>query len=96
MRAVRSGPWKLFDNGRLYNLDDDISETKNVAPANPKVVARLEDHLAGAREDLGDGEKPGKNCRPVGFAENSRVILPRPDVEGEAAFAPVGPQHRRR
>ena len=96
LRAVRSGPWKLFDNGRLYNLDDDISETKNVAPANPKVVARLEDHLAGAREDLGDGEKPGKNCRPVGFAENSRVILPRPDVEGEAAYAPVGPQHRRR
>ena len=59
-------------------------------------MARLEKLLARAREDLGDGEKPGNNCRPVGLAENPRVILPRPGVEDEAAYAPVGPEHRRR
>jgi arylsulfatase A-like enzyme len=96
LRAVRSGPWKLFADGRLYHLERDISETKDVAAANPDVVAGLEEHLAWAREDLGDGDKPGKNCRPAGVAEDPRVILPRPGVEGEAAYAPVGPEHRRR
>ena len=96
LRAVRSGPWKLFVDGRLYHLERDISEAHDVAATNPDVVARLEEHLARAGEDLGDGEKPGKNCRPVGVADHPRVILPRPGVEGEAAYAPVGPEHRRR
>ncbi len=96
LAAVRSGPWKLFADGRLYNLDQDISETENIAAKHPEVVARLEKLLARAREDLGDGEKPGKDCRPVGSAENPRVILARPGVEGDAAYAPVGPEHRRR
>ena len=93
---MRSGPWKLFADSRLYNLEEDISETRDVAAANADVAARLEQHLARAREDLGDGEKPGKSCRPVGVAENPRVMLPRPGVEGDAAYAPVGPEHRRR
>ena len=96
LAAVRSGAWKLFANGRLYHLEQDISETKDIAAKHPDVVARLEKLLAQAREDLGDGDKPGKNCRPVGLAENPRVILPRPGVEGEAAYAPVGPESRRR
>jgi arylsulfatase A-like enzyme len=96
LSAVRSGPWKLFANGRLYNLDRDISETKDIAAKHPDEVSRLEKLLARAREDLGDGEKPGKNCRPVGLAGSPRVILPRPGVEGEAAYAPVGPESRRR
>jgi len=95
LRAVRSGPWKLFVDGRLYNLDQDISESHDVAASRPDVVARLREHLARAREDLGDGETPGKNCRPVGVADNPRVILPRPGVEGDAAYAPVGPDQRR-
>ena len=43
--AIRQGPWKLIflkDGGReLYNLQTDLSETKNVAEANPEVVERL-------------------------------------------------------
>jgi len=96
LKAVRSGPWKLFVDGPLYNLDQDIAEKRDVANQHPEVVARLEEHLARAREDLGDGEKPGANCRPVGVASNPRVILPRPGVEGDAAYAPVGPDQRRK
>jgi arylsulfatase A-like enzyme len=95
LSAVRSGAWKLFADGRLYHLDWDVSETRDIAAKHPDVVARLETLLARARDDLGDGEKPGKDCRQVGIADNPRVILPRPGVEGEAAYAPVGPEHRR-
>ncbi len=43
--AIRQGPWKLIflKNGKreLYNLQNDLSETKDVAEANPDVAARL-------------------------------------------------------
>ena len=43
--AIRQGPWKLIflPNGKreLYNLQTDLSETSNVAEANPEVVERL-------------------------------------------------------
>jgi arylsulfatase A-like enzyme len=58
LQAVRQGPWKLHlpdhkvyynyvkDKGsnelELYNLETDIGETRNVAKANPSVVAELQ------------------------------------------------------
>ena len=43
--AIRQGPWKLIfkkDGSReLYNLETDLSETKDVLAANPEVVAKL-------------------------------------------------------
>ena len=45
--AIRQGPWKLVSHRsgeqELFNLESDISETKNVAPENQEVVK----HLAG-------------------------------------------------
>ena len=44
--AIRQGPWKLimYRNGKreLYNLKDDVSETKDVSRANTEVAGRLE------------------------------------------------------
>ena len=91
LRAVRSGRWKLFADGKLYDLSADISESRNVAAKHPDVVKRLWKHLQDAREDLGDGAKKGKNCRPIGKAKDPRTILPRKGVTGKAAYAPVGP-----
>ncbi len=97
LRAVRSGKWKLFKgNGALYNLADDMGERKNVARQHPDVVQRLRGYLAQAREDMGDGGHPGKNCRPAGVATKPHTILPRPGVEGDAAFAPVRPVRRKK
>ncbi len=49
-QAVRCGKWKLRHvNGQppeLYNLEDDISETTNLAPEMPKLVARLQGERA--------------------------------------------------
>lgn len=83
LRAVRSGPWKLFRNGQLYNLDEDIGESRNVAADHPEVVKRLKGYM-----DQFDAEIR-RNARPVGVAEHPRTLLPRPGMQGEKAFAPT-------
>jgi arylsulfatase A-like enzyme len=44
--AIRQGPWKLIPGpgekgGELYNLADDLAETKDLAAANPEKVKEL-------------------------------------------------------
>ncbi len=91
LQAVRSGRWKLHlaleakranltgrtvpAQAELYDLVADIGETNNVAADHPEVVQRLLGLAEAAREDLGDGDRPGKNQRPVG-----RVVDPKPQV----------------
>ena len=53
-QALRAGPWKAVRTGmhrippggapqtRLYNLDDDVGERKNLAKERPEVLARME------------------------------------------------------
>jgi len=76
LRAVRSGKWKMFEDGRLYNLRKDIGETKDISQSHPEVVKRLTNYLKKARKDLGDKDEGGKNCRPPGIVENPEPILP--------------------
>jgi len=82
LQAVRSGRWKLHlasdakranlaggttpARAELYDLVADIGETHNVAADHPEVVQRLLGLAEAAREDLGDGDRPGKNQRPAG------------------------------
>ncbi len=63
------GPYKEAKCGlELYNLDEDIGESKNVAEQNPEVVKQLQvlsDHM---RTDLGDAltKVNGTGIRPAG------------------------------
>jgi arylsulfatase A-like enzyme len=51
----------------LFDLENDIGETTNVAEQHPEVVARLQQHAAEMRKELGDGKKiPGTARRPLG------------------------------
>jgi arylsulfatase A-like enzyme len=55
--SVRSGDYKLiefYEDGRLelYNLADDISETRNLAAALPNVTARLHALLRAWRDSM--------------------------------------------
>lgn len=55
-QAVRTGEWKAVRLKRdapleLYNLSTDPGEQNNVAAANPKVVARIEEYLKTARTE---------------------------------------------
>lgn len=56
--AIRDGDWKLIENyedGRLelYNLADDIGETRNLAGQEPRRAADLQARLAAWRKDIG-------------------------------------------
>jgi arylsulfatase len=55
----------------LYNLKEDIGESKNVAAKHPEVVRRLEALADKARADLGDSltGKKGKRVRAPGQAD---------------------------
>ncbi len=85
LRAVRSGKWKLHlpysrtQRGkkapqevpaRLYDLEADPGETADLKEKHPEVVQRLLGLAEKAREDLGDGDQPGKNQRPAGSVDD--------------------------
>jgi len=78
LQAVRSGKWKLHLPGgkrelRLFDVEADIAESKNVAARNPGIVKRLSALAEQARADLGDGGHAGAHQRPAGM-----VVTPRP------------------
>lgn len=91
LHAVRSDKWKLhlplkmkrrnWGKGtpdsplQLYDLEDDIGETTNVADKHPDVVKRLLTLAERAREDLGDIDRKGKNQRPAGWVDNPKPLL---------------------
>ena len=61
---------------RLYNLDQDIGETNDVAAAHPDVVERLQKLVAAMSDDLGT-EKPGPGVRPPGRVSQHQPLLLR-------------------
>jgi len=51
---------------RLYNLDEDIGERRDVAARHPEIVARLTEYLRGMDADLGIGKVNGPGVRESG------------------------------
>ncbi len=72
LEAVRSGKWKLHVNGALYNLNQDIGETTDVARENPEVVKRCFQYLEKHRTELSNP----KNCRPSGKNSSPEYLVP--------------------
>jgi arylsulfatase A-like enzyme len=82
LQAVRSGPWKLYlpledkyiANNRktaparqeLFDIRNDVSETREVSAGHREVVARLTALAESARRELGDRNRPGSGQRPAG------------------------------
>ncbi len=62
----------------MYDLDADPAESKDLIKEHPDVVARLQSLAEIVREDIGDGDKPGKNQRPAGGVEKARPLLTVP------------------
>jgi len=88
LSAIRSGKWKLHvsyikRNGtgmiqkrvtELYDLENDIGETTNIAADHLEVVKRLKGLISKARKDLGDGPYLGRNTRPAGYVESTQFL----------------------
>ena len=69
MQAMRMGDWKAVrpkPNAplELYNLKDDIGETRDVAAATPTVAARIEKLLKSARVEPRPRKDPPHDYRP--------------------------------
>ena len=69
--VLRAGKWKLHVTQKtgleLYDLENDISESENLADANPEVVARLQTLMEAYDRDL------KANTRPMWQAEGAEV-----------------------
>ena len=50
----------------LFDLENDVSETTNLADKHPDVVARLQALADEMRKDLGEGKNAGPGRRPIG------------------------------
>ncbi len=50
----------------LFDLENDIGETTNLADAHPRIVERLKQHADEMRKDLGEGKDAGPGRRPLG------------------------------
>jgi arylsulfatase A len=87
LHAVRSGKWKLrhafqidgtkdSDRLELYNLDEDIGESRDLAAQHPEVVKRLSEAMAGIRAELGDKRLgiEGSERRPPAICPNPRPL----------------------
>ena len=72
----------------LYDVRNDISETKEASSDRPDVVRRLLALAENARADLGDIDRAGANQREAGWVENPRPQLIR---SSEEARDPHGP-----
>jgi arylsulfatase A len=85
LHAVRAGKWKLhlpLDKklvrpGRrrpaeiaLYDLENDVGETRSLADRHPDVVSRLTRLAETARRELGDDGKSGTGQRPAAYVDN--------------------------
>jgi len=96
LQAVRSGPWKLYlpfeqkyvslarqtapARLELYDVRNDVGETREASGADPDVVRRLLALAERVRAELGDGDRPGRGQRPAGQVEHPRPLTQPPTL----------------
>lgn len=68
--GFKDKPEDLKKKGRLYNLDEEIGETTDVAAKHPEVVARLTALAAAMELEIKE------NKRPVGVVKNPVMLYP--------------------
>ncbi len=62
-KFYRTGDYINVSKPMLYDLENDIEETHDVAAQHPEVVQELIKHIEFARKDIGDGDRVGENAR---------------------------------
>ncbi len=89
LRAVRSGKWKyhrillkgankdgtLKSTSALYDLDNDIGETQDLASQYPEIVEQLQGYIKAFELELGKGDSLSTQCRPAGWVDNPKPLV---------------------
>ena len=76
LEGVRWKSWKLHivdGNTALYNLEEDISEKKNLASSHPEVVQQLKSAMQAF------GKEMKEDVRPAGYVESPKPLTKRAD-----------------
>jgi len=89
--AIRAGDWKLieyYDSGRreLFNVKDDIRESRNLAAADPQRVQQLAARLDAWRKSVGAQRmtpNPNYHPNPQGQDGTVTMLARTADVHGE-------------
>ncbi len=92
LQAVRCGPWKLYlplkdkyqslgrktepSKAELYDVRNDVGETREVSAEHPQVVKQLLALADKARKELGDMDREGSGQRPAAWVENPKPLKP--------------------
>jgi arylsulfatase A-like enzyme len=82
LEAIRSGKWKLHLHRKgqavreLYNLEEDLSEARNLYDRHPDIVRELTELADSYAEQLGDlnQNKKGQAIRPCRIAINPQTL----------------------
>jgi arylsulfatase A-like enzyme len=78
--ALRQGRYKYFIDSphygeALYDLEDDISEEKDIIETNPEIAEKMKQAVNDCRKDLGDDLKMAEgNNRPIGKVDNPKTL----------------------
>ncbi len=76
LEAIRMGDWKLnLADKQLYNLVDDIGESRDISAENPQKVTELLARTAQVDGDLGLTGM-GAGCRELGRVDSPVALLP--------------------
>lgn len=69
-RIIGPGSAKTeVSEAQLYDLEQDISESKNVVSDHPEIVAHFQVLIENVRKDMGDWGFEGANQRPAGIID---------------------------
>ena len=78
LQRINKSCWAIENKKRssaLYDLENDIGETLNVADEHPEIVRKLLNLAERARKDLGDKDRLGKNQRPAGIVAKAKPLV---------------------
>lgn len=74
---MRYGEWKYHRrDGRnlLYNLKEDVGETKNIIENHPEIVKELMGYFNAFEKELGKGSTLSAQCRPAGYVDLAKTL----------------------
>ncbi len=82
---ARRGPWKMVNGNELYNLDQDVGETNNLAGQHPEVLKALKSAYLEWYQDIADDHGLRPTTLTIGHKQENPVHLQPHHAEASGA-----------